>query len=299
MIDCPSDSGFSTATTRRIAWSAGSRSRSSSAGLGEAPADDLVQAAADHRVLGGAAHALGVGEPPRRAAARGQRRGQPLEAVDARDLLDQVDLARDVVAAQRRHGDLQAVRAARPGEVQRAQDLGLALARDRHAEDRPHARLAQADRLRRRRRRRRRRRSSRARASRRRARSSGARATACACMHCSGCRPFSKRPEASLRRPERPRGAVDVRPAPGRDLEQHPPRVRPHLRARAAHHARRSTSGPSASSITTISPSSVRVWPSSVSHAARPRAPGARSAVAPATRSRSNACSGWPVSSIT
>ena len=26
-------------------------------------------------------------------------------------------------------------------------------------------------------------------------------ATACACMHCSGCRPFSKREEASLRRP--------------------------------------------------------------------------------------------------
>ena len=55
--------------------------------------------------------------------------------------------------------------------------------------------------------------------------------------------------------------------------------------------------GPSASAITTISASSVRVSPSSVST----RSPSAaRRTVrrAPATWSRSNACSGWPVSSI-
>ncbi len=76
-------------------------------GVGEAPSDDLAQAAADHRVLGGAAHALGVREPAGGAAARGQRRGQPLEAVDARDLLDQVDLARDVVAPEGGHRHLE------------------------------------------------------------------------------------------------------------------------------------------------------------------------------------------------
>ena len=103
-IDWSSDSGFSTRhDAPQVVIGLPSSSRSSSAGVGEAPADDLVQAAADQRVLGRAAHALGVREPAGGAAAGGQRRGQPLEAVDARDLLDQVDLARDVVAAQRRH----------------------------------------------------------------------------------------------------------------------------------------------------------------------------------------------------
>ena len=55
--------------------------------------------------------------------------------------------------------------------------------------------------------------------------------------------------------------------------------------------------GPSASSITTISESSSRVWPSSVCTCSPSRA---RRTVSrpPATRSRSKACSGWPVSSI-
>ncbi len=83
-------------------------------------------------------------------------------------------------------------------------------------------------------------------------------------MHCSGCSPFSKRAEASLRRPRAQRGAVDVRgrsrsrPRAARGVvscctsERAPP-IRPAIEV-----------GPSASSITTISPSSVRVWPSSV-----------------------------------
>ena len=79
------------------------------AGVGEAPADDLVQAAADERVLGRAAHPLGVAQQPHGAAARGQRGRQLLQAVDPRDLLDQVDLARDVHASQRRHRHVEAV----------------------------------------------------------------------------------------------------------------------------------------------------------------------------------------------
>ncbi len=103
MIDCASESGFSSVTTRRSSCSAGSQQPVEQLGIGEAPADDLVQPAADHRILGGAAHALGVGELAGGAAARGEGRRQALEPVDARDLLDQVDLARDVVAPQRRH----------------------------------------------------------------------------------------------------------------------------------------------------------------------------------------------------
>ncbi len=56
--------------------------------------------------------------------------------------------------------------------------------------------------------------------------------------------------------------------------------------------------GPSASAISTISWSSVRVWPSSVCTVS-PSAARRTVSLAPAIRSRSNACSGWPVSSIT
>src|SRR6185437_8358756 len=110
----------------------------------KAPADDLIETAARQRILGGALHALGVAEHPYRAAPRRQRGGQPLQAIDARDLLDQVDLARDVVAAQRWDGDLEALVDLLAGEVQAPQDLGLALAGHGHSEDRLHARLAQA-----------------------------------------------------------------------------------------------------------------------------------------------------------
>ncbi len=119
-------------------------------GLGEAPADDLVQAAPDERVLGIATHALGVREAARGAATGGQRDGQPLEAVDAGDLLDQVDLARDVLAPDRRWGRRKALVGLGGVEVERVQDLRLPGTRNIDAEDRAHARLAQADRGRRR-----------------------------------------------------------------------------------------------------------------------------------------------------
>ena len=114
-------------------------------GVGEAPAHDLVQAAADERVDGAAAQALPDGQPPRAAAALGQRGRQLLEAVDARDLLDEVGLASDVVAPEGGHEHVEAARRLLDAEAQRAQDLGLARARDRAPEELLDAVLAQAD----------------------------------------------------------------------------------------------------------------------------------------------------------
>ena len=171
-------------------------------GLGEAPAGDLVQPAAGEHVLGAAAHALRMAEPGRaQPAPRRQRRRQRLDAVDARDLLDQIGLARDVAAAPVRHGDVEAAfasarrrsRASRGSRPARSRGIG-------DPEQRCDARLAQRDRHRRRRRRRRRRSCP----------PTGrapqisiisALATACASSACCGDSPFSKRPLASLRSP--------------------------------------------------------------------------------------------------
>ncbi len=70
------------------------------AGAGEAPADDLVEAEAAQPVLGPAPQLLFAAEAADPLRHRRQRRRQVLvEAVDAPDLLDQVDLADDVVVA--------------------------------------------------------------------------------------------------------------------------------------------------------------------------------------------------------
>src|SRR6202034_3314139 len=82
----------------------------------------------------------------------GERRGELLEPVDPGYLLDQVGLAGDVPAAQRRHGDIEAGPLLRWGvgrllglEVEGPQDLRLTRAGNRNSEDRPHPALAQAD----------------------------------------------------------------------------------------------------------------------------------------------------------
>ena len=68
--------------------------------VGEAPADDLVEAEIAHRVLGATAQALLAAQAPDRAGGVGQSGRQVLvEAVDSPHLLDQVDLAGDVVVA--------------------------------------------------------------------------------------------------------------------------------------------------------------------------------------------------------
>ncbi len=107
----------------------------------------------------------------------------------------------------------------------------------------------------------------------------------------SGGSPFSKRAEASLRRPDPRRRAVDVRPVPGRSLEQHAGRAVLDLRAQAAHHAgdrgrhrRRRRSH-------------IRRRPACAparraSSSSRRRAPRRTTSRPPATRSRSKACSG-------
>ena len=91
-------------------------------GVGEAPPDDLVQAAPDQRVLGGAPDPLGVGEPSGGAPSRGERGGQTLEPVDPGDLLDQVDLARDVLAAHGGHAHAQPPLDRLDLEVEHAED---------------------------------------------------------------------------------------------------------------------------------------------------------------------------------
>ena len=88
----------------------------------EAPADDLQQAAADEHVLGAAAQALrGRQHADRAAAARQRRRELVVDAVQARDLLDQVGLTGHVVAPPVRHGRRRGRPAARrsrsPGAV--------------------------------------------------------------------------------------------------------------------------------------------------------------------------------------
>ena len=114
-------------------------------GRGEAPAEDLGQAAADERVLGPAAQALGRLEPAADAAPRGQRGRQLLVAPDAPDLLDEVGLAGDVVAPPVRDRDVEAVVGGRDAEAEPLEDRGLLVARDRGAEQPADARLAQPD----------------------------------------------------------------------------------------------------------------------------------------------------------
>jgi hypothetical protein len=175
-------------------------------------------------------------QPARGAPARGEGRRQPLEAVDPSHLLDQVDLARDILAPQRRHGDVQAVLGGLRLKIERVQDLRLAFARDGHAEDRLHASLAQADHLGRRAlggdvdRPRHERRAAQLEHQ---ARSDGLRVQALL-----GRQALLEAARGLAAQPEHRRAAVDVRSVPGGDLEQHAGRLRRHLRARAAHQPR-------------------------------------------------------------
>ncbi len=176
-----------------------------------------------------------MGEQPGRAAPRGQRRRQAVDAVDARDLLDQVDLARDVVAAQRRHGHVEPVGGRLDGEVERsAGSRAWRSTRDGDAEDRPYARLAQSQR-RGARRRRRRRRSFPARRARRRTRSAGAwRAPARACTaRAAGPSRSARRPRCAGRARHEARwmfGPLQVATSSSTRVV-----LGSHLRARAAH----------------------------------------------------------------
>ena len=109
-------------------------------------------------------------------------------------------------------------------------------------------------------------------------------------------RPFSKRPDASLRKPRR--APLRWTFAPSQLATSSSTRVVFSFTSeRAPPMIAAIEVGPSASLITTISWSSVRTAPSSVSMVSPSWA---RRTVSrpPATRSRSKACSGWPLSTI-
>ena len=201
---------------------------------------------------------------PLTPAPRRQRGRQLLVAVDPPDLLDEVGLARDVVAPPVRDGRRRA-RRRRPRRRSRAA-RGSSACSSRgigDAEQPLDARLAQPDR-RGRRARRRRRRSSRPPAARRTARPSASPPAPGPPCASSGDSPFSNRPDASVRRPSRDEVRWMFGPVPGRRLHQHARGAVVDLRARAAHDPGDATSAPSASSITTMSGSSVRSTSSSV-----------------------------------
>ena len=141
--------------------------------------------------------------PPTRPADRRQGAGQVLvEAVDAADLLDQVDLAGDVVVAVGRHGDLEVLAVGLDPEAEPLQVGDLVGLRDRHPEQALDPLAAQGE-LAAARGSRRRRRSSPAPAWRRRARPSAARRSAA-----PACR---ARDGAASRSARRPRSAAPSR----------------------------------------------------------------------------------------
>ena len=121
-------------------------------------------------------------------------------------------------------------------------------------------------------------------------------ATTCASSACSTDSPFSKRALASLRSPSfvdvawmfgpsQLATSMSTRVVSSCTSERRPP-MTPAIEV-----------GPSASAMRQTSGSSTRVWPSSVTTCS-PSPARRTTSFAPAIRSRSNACSGEPVSSI-
>ncbi len=203
---------------------------------GEAPAEDLVQARADQRVLRPAAQPLGRLQAPRRPAPRGQRGGQLLEAPDARDLLHQVGLAVDVPAPPVGHDHVEAVGRLGDPEAQPLEHRRLLGPRDRRPEQLLDARLAQAQRRRREAgaadvdRPADRRRAAQVDHQPRRDRLAGERQL--------GLQTLLEAARRLGAQPEPGRGALQVRAVPGRGLHQHARGPLADLRARAAHDAR-------------------------------------------------------------
>ena len=235
------------------------------AGLGERPADDLEQAAADERVLGAALARCCAGvsrplAPLRDGSVAGSLSSPSIRATSS------IRSASRVTSERRKCGT--ATANASPSvldaELERPQDLGLALARGssrpsscsvraRAQRDRLRVRARPAD-------------VDRARldASRRTARSSASSRRPAPPSAARGDRPFSKRALASLRRPSR----VEVWWIVGASQAATSSRTRvvsSPTSDRAPPMTPASDVGPSASSMTISPSSSVRVWPSSVS----------------------------------
>ena len=210
------------------------RRRSTRSGAANTQPQHLGQAGAGQRVLGAAAQPLLGREHAGGAAPRGQRVGQLVEPPQARDLLDEVDLARDVAAPEGRHRDVEPV--GRLGDARTRAGAGSRPPR------RAGSRCRAARSVR----------SSRSRSvcgagpgpptstvpSTSRAPASSViriAASAWPSIACSGWSCFSNRPDASERSAEPRRRALDVRAVPGRRLHQHARRRLAHLGALAAH----------------------------------------------------------------
>ncbi len=235
MIERSSESGFSSLTTRRSSWSAGRRRRSSRPGsaklqptISDSPRPHS-RSSAPRRTRWAW---LRRPAAPRRAGRVAGRRSTPsMRATSSIRSISRVTSLRRTAGTPTSRpswarGDL---------EVERPQDLGLALGSDLHAEDRPHALAAQVDRIGRRR--------HPADVDR-----AGGDARAAQLDHqlrghrlglhaLLGREPLLEARGGLAAQAQGPRAAVDVGAVPGRDLHQHPGRVVLHLRTGSSHQA--------------------------------------------------------------
>ena len=250
----------------------------------------LGEAEADERVLDAAAERLLARQPAEHLAPRRQRVRHVLEP-EARDLLDHVDLARDVAGAPGRHDDVLAVALEAELAEQRVLPLGRRLDADQRvgalgpeADDRPLGQVAVHVGVRRPARRRRARGGARSRGRRPARRGAGRRPSPSGSSpRCAG---------AGARRSGRCRAARSSPPRAGRSSSRSPISVSSPPMIPASAIAR------SASAITRSSGTSSRSTPSRV----RSRSPGAarRTTIRPpASVGKSNACSGLPSASMT
>ena len=203
----------------------------------EAPGDDLVEAQVPHHVLGAAAQELLPGEDAHAVSMLGKGPRQPVEAVEAPDLLDQVGLAGDVVVAVDGHRSAEVVLAHRLDLELEALEVILGLgALDVDPEQAVEARAVEGDHVW-------------SRDLRGLVDRAGHEPRATRLHHQARRHPLRLQREVGVKlllepgrglRPqaEHARGAEDVDPVPGRDLEQHAGGRRGDLRALAAHDPR-------------------------------------------------------------
>ena len=187
----------------------------------EAPGDDLVEAEVAHHVLRAPPQRCSGLSPPT-LAVLGQGPRELIEAVEAPDLLDQVDLAADVVVAVERDGRRQVpsswrrrsnsrpLRGAASPRRARCAHRAASRAARRCSEITCGAGISAATSI-----------VPGAQLRAARARRGASRPRAGPRIASSGWSCFSKRVEASERRPELARGPQDVHAVPGRRLEQH------------------------------------------------------------------------------
>ena len=133
ITDCSSLSGLATGSTRARTSLSATRSLRTASGVTKLNVTTSLQPRPAQLVLDLPPELLRPRQRSDRAAARRQRRREALQPVHARDLLDQVGLAVDVVVAEVRHLRLEVAVAPLHAEAEALEDrLGL-LGRDRLA----------------------------------------------------------------------------------------------------------------------------------------------------------------------